>query len=127
VGDPRLRSLVGALVDAFERGDVPAILASLTDDVTFSMPPHVSWCQGRDEVAESWLMPTDHPTGLRLLSTRVNGQVALGVYKLDEESNRYLPVALEVLRYRGELIAEVVSFRTPAFVSAVGLPESIPA
>ena len=54
-----------------------------------------------------------------------NGQLALGAYKLDEESNRYRPIALEVLTLRGELIAEVTSFRDPELVRRFGLPAEV--
>jgi RNA polymerase sigma-70 factor, ECF subfamily len=125
IGDARLRELVREIIDAFERGDVEAILAMLTEDATFSMPPYAAWYRGRDRVADSWLMPSGQPGTLRFLPTRANGQVALGVYKLDEQSNRYKPVALEVLTLRGELIAEVTSFRDPELVRRFGLPEEL--
>jgi RNA polymerase sigma-70 factor, ECF subfamily len=45
--DPTLRQLVTAYVTAWERGDPEAILALLTDDASFSMPPYTVWCSGR--------------------------------------------------------------------------------
>jgi RNA polymerase sigma-70 factor, ECF subfamily len=122
LGDARLRELVGELIEAFQQGDVEAILAMLAEDATFSMPPYAAWYRGRDRIAGSWLMPAERPTGLRFLPTRANGQLALGVYKLDEQSNRYKPVALEVLTLRGELIAEVTAFRDPGLIQLFGLP-----
>jgi RNA polymerase sigma-70 factor (ECF subfamily) len=125
LGDAKLREFVAQLTGAFERGDVGAILSMLAEDVTFSMPPHAAWYRGRENVAESWLMPEDRPTGLRFRSTRANGQLALGVYKLDAEEDRYVPLALEVLTLRGELIAEVTSFREPELIRVFGLPEEL--
>jgi RNA polymerase sigma-70 factor (ECF subfamily) len=127
LGQPRLRELVGEVIDAFERGELEAILAHLADDAVFSMPPYAAWYRGRDQLSESWLFPDERPTGLRFVPTRANGQVALGVYKRDPETNRYRPIALEVLALRGELIAEVTSFREPALVRAFGLPEELAA
>ena len=43
--------IVERFADSFERGDVDAILALLTDDVTFAMPPYPEWCRGREAVA----------------------------------------------------------------------------
>jgi RNA polymerase sigma-70 factor, ECF subfamily len=126
LGDARLRELVADIIEAFEHGDVEAILAMLAEDATFSMPPYAAWYQGRERVAASWLMPSDRPADLRFLPTRANGQLALGVYKRDEESNRYRPIALEVLSLRGELIAEVTSFRDPELVRLFGLPHELP-
>jgi RNA polymerase sigma-70 factor, ECF subfamily len=127
LGPARLRGLVGEVIDAFERGEIEAILAHLADDAVFSMPPYATWYRGRDQLSESWLFPDQRPTGLRFVPTRANGQVALGVYKRDPETNRYRPIALEILALRGELIAEVTSFREPALVSAFGLPEEVAA
>jgi RNA polymerase sigma-70 factor, ECF subfamily len=127
LGPARLRELVAQVIDAFERGEVEAILAHLADDATFSMPPYAAWYRGHEQLCESWLFPEERPTGLRFVPTRANGQVALGVYKLDPQINRYRPIALEVLALRGELIAEVTSFRDPRLAGAFGLPEELAA
>ena len=125
LGDDRLRSFVSHLMGAFERGQVAAIMALLAEDAVFSMPPYPAWYQGRARIADSWLMPQDSPTGLRFLSTRANGQLALGVYKLDTARNAYLPNCLEVFGLRGELISEVTSFRNPELIRVFGLPEKL--
>jgi RNA polymerase sigma-70 factor, ECF subfamily len=125
LGDLRLRELVSELIDAFEHGEVEAILAMLTEDARFSMPPYAAWYKGRERVADSWLIPSDQPTELRFVPTRANGQIALGVYKLDDKSGRFQPIALEVLSLRGELIAEVTSFRDPELVRLFDLPEEL--
>jgi RNA polymerase sigma-70 factor, ECF subfamily len=125
LGDDRLRELVSLLVDAFERGHVAAILALLAEDAVFSMPPYPGWWQGRDSIAGSWLMPEDSPTGLRFLSTRANGQLALGVYKLDPARDLYLPSCVEVFGFRGELIHEVTAFRKPELIRGFGLPQHL--
>ena len=125
LGDDRLREFVSRLVGAFEHGQVAAIVALLAEDAVFSMPPYPAWYQGRERVADSWLMPQDSPTGLRFASTRANGQLALGVYKLDAARKLYMPNSLEVFGLRGELISEVTSFRDPALVRAFGLPDTL--
>jgi RNA polymerase sigma-70 factor, ECF subfamily len=125
LGDERLREFVSRLVGAFERGQVGAIMALLAEDAVFSMPPYPAWYQGRDRIADSWLMPQDSPTGLRFLSTRANRQLALGVYKLDAARNLYMPNCLEVFGLRGELISEVTSFRDPELIRVFGLPDKL--
>jgi hypothetical protein len=46
---------------------------------------------------------------------RSNGQVALAFYSWDDDEESYLPFALNVLTFRGELISDVTAFiiRTP--------------
>src|SRR3984957_19335884 len=46
LGDVRVKGLVASYVDAWERGDVEAIVAMLTDDATIAMPPLPSWYVG---------------------------------------------------------------------------------
>ncbi|HEX2234427.1 MAG TPA: sigma-70 family RNA polymerase sigma factor [Thermoleophilaceae bacterium] len=123
LGDDQLREFVRRLVDAFENGHVETIMALLAADAVFSMPPYPEWYKGHDQIAESWLLPEDSPTGLRFLSARANGQLALGVYKLDAARNLYVPSCLEVFGLRGELISEVTAFRDVELMGAFGLPE----
>jgi RNA polymerase sigma-70 factor (ECF subfamily) len=125
LGDERVRELVERFVDAFESGDVDAILAMLVEDATFAMPPYAAWYRGRDAIADSWLMPEPPAGTLRYVGTSANGQVALGVYRLDPGTGRFLPLALDVLTLRGDRIADVTVFRTPAILARFGLPEAV--
>lgn len=127
LGDKRLREVVDRFVDAFERGDVDAVLTLLAEDATFGMPPFESWCRGRDAIADSWLMPGGPPPRLRYVPTRANGQLALGTYQLDHDAGVYLPIALDVLAMRGTRISEVLAFRTPEIFPRFGLPDRIDA
>jgi RNA polymerase sigma-70 factor (ECF subfamily) len=127
LGDQRIRALVERFIDAFERGEVDAILSLLAEDATFAMPPYATWYRGRDAVADSWLMPGGPPPRLRYVPTRANGQPAAGTYALDSESGRYVPIALDVLTLRGGQIAEVIAFRTPDVFRRFGLPDELDA
>ena len=122
LGDERLRVIVERFADSFERGDVGAILELLTEDATFSMPPYPEWSQGRDAVANSWLMPSGPPGSLRSAPARANGQPALGVYRIEPESGDFVPIALDVLALRGDLVAAVTAFRDPSVFGRFGLP-----
>jgi RNA polymerase sigma-70 factor (ECF subfamily) len=127
LGDRGVRELVQRFVDAFEGGDVEAIVAMLAEDATFAMPPYEEWYLGREAIADSWLMPGEAPPGLRYLPARANGQPAVGAYALDRERRLFLPIALDVLTLRGEQIAAVTAFRTPTIFGRFGLPDALPA
>jgi RNA polymerase sigma-70 factor, ECF subfamily len=127
LGDQRVRDLVERFIDAFETGDVDAILAMLAEDVTFAMPPYAGWCRGRDAVAESWLMPSGPPPRLRYVRTRASGQPAVGTYLLEPDRGVFLPIALDVLTVRGTEISEVTAFRDRKILLRFGLPAEIPA
>jgi len=126
LGDARVRDLVERFANAFETGDVGAILALLAEDATFAMPPYRGWCRGRDAVAESWLMPEGPPGSLRYVPTRANGQIALGVYSLDPAAGAYVPNCLDVLAVEGGEITEVFAFRALEQFTRFGLPERVP-
>ena len=127
LGERELERIVERFVEAFTQGDVDAIVALLTDDVRFAMPPLSEWCEGRDAVSKSWLLPETLPTGLRYLPTRANGQLALGTYRLADDGRRYVAIALDVLTLDGSRIAEVIAFRAPAIFPAFGLPREMAA
>ena len=126
LGDERLRRVVEDFIDAFERGDVDAILTLLAEDATFTMPPYSSWYRGREAIADSWLMPGGPPPRLRYVPTRANGQLALATYQLDRDEGGYVPIALDVLTLDGPRIADVTVFRTPEVFRSFGLPDTLP-
>jgi RNA polymerase sigma-70 factor (ECF subfamily) len=125
LGDDGVRELVERFTSAFERDDVEAIVALLSEDAKFGMPPYPRWYQGRTAIADSWLMPGGPPPRLRYVSTSANGQPALATYCLDRKKGRYLPIALDVLTLRGRWIAEVMAFRTPEVFPRFGLPAEL--
>jgi RNA polymerase sigma-70 factor (ECF subfamily) len=127
LGDEHVCELVKRFSEAFERGDIEAIVALLTEDVTFAMPPYATWSRGRDAVTDSWLMPGGPPPRLRYVPTHANGQLALAAYQLEPAENRYVPIALDVLTLRDTQIADITAFRMLAVFPRFGLPEELAA
>jgi RNA polymerase sigma-70 factor, ECF subfamily len=123
LGDERLSELVGGYVDAWERGDVEALVAMLTQDARVSMPPIPTWYSGRDD-ARAFLagrvLDGDRPR--RLLPVIANGQLAFGQYRWDEAQRRLLAYGITVLTLEGEKIQEITAFLTPEAVARFGLP-----
>jgi RNA polymerase sigma-70 factor (ECF subfamily) len=122
-----VRQVAGRFLDAFDRGDVDAILAMLAEDAAFEMPPFPGWCRGRAALAASWLMPEGPPLRMRHVETTANGQPAAGVYVLDRARGIYAPICLDVLTVRGPWIADVKCFRMPELFRRFGLPPELPA
>ena len=50
--DARVREIVTGFATALERGDADALVALLTEDVTWSMPPLPHWYRGLDAVMD---------------------------------------------------------------------------
>jgi RNA polymerase sigma-70 factor (ECF subfamily) len=113
LGDEGLREVVDTYVDAWDRADIDAVVAMLTEDATFAMPPLRTWFGGRDAIAiflAGW--PLSGQWRWRHVQVRANGQPALAFYSWDEEAQTYLPFALNVLTLRGERISDVTAFIT---------------
>jgi RNA polymerase sigma-70 factor (ECF subfamily) len=111
LGDDEVREVVTRYVDAWERNDVEAFAAMLTEDATFAMPPLASWYQGRDAIRQ-WAIawPLSGTWRWRALQTRANGQIALGFYAYNEDEQGYRPFALNVLTLRGPQVSDVTAF-----------------
>ncbi|MGD9695502.1 MAG: RNA polymerase subunit sigma-70 [Thermoleophilia bacterium] len=129
IGDRGVRELTRRFVEAFECGDVEGVVALLTDDVLFAMPPYPQWSEGREAVSRSWLMPGEPEAGrLRYLATTANGQPAFGVYVRDAAGRRYRALALDVLSLSADgRISAVVAFRGAELFPLFDLPDELPA
>ncbi len=111
LGDEAVRELIDRYVDAWERCDVEAFTALLTEEATFTMPPLASWYRGREGIA-TWarLAPMSGAWRWRSVLTRANGQLALAFYAWDEQDGGYLPFALNVLTLEGSSVSDVTAF-----------------
>jgi len=128
LGDQRLRELVDAYVDAWERGDVEAVTAMLADDALVTMPPMATWFRGRDAFAtflSEWAFARRgcHPG--RLVRAHANGQVAFGSYRWEDEADAFRGHVLQVLTLDGDRIAEVTGFVESALFPRFGLPTTL--
>ena len=113
LGDEALREIVNAYVDAWDRGDVDEVVAMLTQDVAWAMPPLGSWFSGHDAVTvflAGW--PLSGAWRWRQIPAHANGQPALAFYVWDEAAGTHLPFALNVFTFRGRLISDVTAFVT---------------
>ncbi len=126
LGDERLRAIVEDYVRATEQGDVGAMVAMLTKDATWSMPPMATWYRGHEAIVA---FLTEHPFRVRWhhMPTRANGQLAVGCYAWDGQRGAYVAQVLDVLTLRGPHIAEVTGFFDRAIFERFGLPDELPA
>ncbi len=128
-GDRGQRALLGRFADAFEAGDVDAIVALLTDDAWLRMPPEPHEYQGRAAIAEflgtrSIWQPAK---GLELIATQANGQPAFGYYVRDPRCGVARAGGLLVLGLDGDRVAAITRFGDTAVLPLFGLPRTIPA
>ena len=112
LGDERSRELVARFVDAWNRADVAAIVAMLSEDASFSMPPLPTWFRGRDDIA-AFLTARVFRSTWRFEATTASGQPAMVGRRRDPDSGRYELGVLTVLTFEGELIAAITAFLGP--------------
>ena len=83
--EPRQRALLDRYVTAFETADVDQLVAVLTEDARWEMPPIATWFEGRDTILAflARQMRTIGPA--ELVATAANGQPAFAVYARDHD------------------------------------------
>ncbi|NES12967.1 MULTISPECIES: sigma-70 family RNA polymerase sigma factor [Micromonospora] len=125
--DARLREIVVRYATALEDGDAEALVALLTEDVTWSMPPMPHWYRGIGAVLDFARSGPLGPCGSwRHLPVGANGQPALAAYLRRTGSGPYLPWSITVLTLRDGRIAELTSFLDVDQFAAFGLPAELP-
>jgi RNA polymerase sigma-70 factor (ECF subfamily) len=118
LGDARQREIVDRYVGAWERHDVDAIVAMLTEDVTVAMPPTATWYRGREAVAAFLAArPLNGNLSWRLTATRVSGQLAARADLWDHTAGAFRPHHTAVLTLQGGLIGEIDTFFEPGAVT----------
>jgi RNA polymerase sigma-70 factor (ECF subfamily) len=112
LGDDGVREVVDRYLDAWDRNDIEGVVAMLTEDASFSMPPAPYWYSGHEALRE-WL-PKGPLTGdwrwKHLPMVIANGQPAIPFYCWSEPEQAYLAFALNVLTLRDNRISDVVAF-----------------
>jgi RNA polymerase sigma-70 factor (ECF subfamily) len=125
--DARLREIVTGFSGALERRDTDGLVALLTEDVTWTMPPLPHWYHGLPAVTD-WAVqvPLGSCGAWRHLATGANGQPAVACYLWDDAAGAHLAWAVNVLTLRGDRIAGVTSFLGREQVTAFGVPVALP-
>jgi RNA polymerase sigma-70 factor (ECF subfamily) len=125
---PGQHQLLRRYVEAWEAGDVEAIVALLSRDATVSMPPYATWYRGRAAI-ERWLIHGALAGGraFRLFPTFANGRPAFALYKsggpcLPGESAHagFEPHCIQMVWLARQQITRIVSFLNPRLVNKFG-------
>jgi RNA polymerase sigma-70 factor (TIGR02960 family) len=118
------RALVAEFVRAWESGDVDALVALLTADVSVSMPPIPLEYHGRDVVGR-FFASTIGRRAHDLVPTRANGQPAFGAYLRAPAGGIRHGTGLFVLTLAGDRICAMTRFDSTV-LRWFGLPQSLP-
>jgi RNA polymerase sigma-70 factor (ECF subfamily) len=121
---PAEQAIVARFVRAYESADLDALVALLTDDVFFSMPPIPLEYEGRDAVARLFAAIFGSGRRVDLVPTRANGQPAFGAYLRGPTGIRH-GSGLFVLTLAGDRIRAFTRFDS-SVLPWFGLPRSLP-
>lgn len=124
--DLRERTVAARFAEAFEGGDVDAIVGLLTDDAWLRMPPVPLEYQGR--AATGNFLRTVAFRGARryrLVPTRANGQPAFGAYLYDADAPTGRAHGLLVLTVEGGRISALTRFLDNGLLPHFGLPRML--
>lgn len=125
--DARLRELVTGFATALDRGEPETLVALLTGDVTWSMPPLPHWYRGIDAVTAFALAVTTNPcASWRHRTTTANGQPAVALYLGADAQARHDAWSITVLTVHDGRISDLTSFLDPAHFAPLGLPTALP-
>jgi RNA polymerase sigma-70 factor (ECF subfamily) len=121
------RDLARRFADAYVAADVDAVVALLTDDAWWSMPPAPHQYHGTAAI-RSFLHATFAHRGdrrLYLLPARANTQPALASYLSDRARPAAVPNGLFVLTMAGSQIHAITRFHLDELYPRFGLPGSL--
>lgn len=127
LGDGRLREIVAGFSAALERGDAGALVALLTEDVTWSMPPLPRWYRGRGPAMDFAVrVPLSTCGDWRHIPVDANGQAAVACYLRDDDAGVHHAWSVSVLTLRDDRVAAITSFVGADHFPAFGLPAFLP-
>jgi RNA polymerase sigma-70 factor, ECF subfamily len=121
------RALLERYMDATNRNDPAAMVRLLREDAFCSMPPIDAWYVGNEAIVASWVeggFGTEELGRLQSVRVAANRQPAVAVYRKRPGEKEYRPLALDVLRFEGGRVAEIVVFGPDVF-AAFGLPPTM--
>lgn len=125
---PQQAQLLERYLAAWESADIDGIVSLLTEDAAFPMPPLPGWYRGRDAIRRFILATSlagEAAGRWKLLPIRANDSPGFAFYVRDEAGGKYLPFALQVLRFEGEQFGNVTTFGAPNLFPAFGLPAEV--
>ena len=120
-------SVATRFATAFAADDVDGVVALLTDDAWFTMPPVTLEYQGHEAIAgflrdiSAWRGPRRY----RLIPTRANGQPAFGCYLQDAHAGDLHAHGMIVLTLEGDRISAITRFVDNSNLARFGLPRML--
>ena len=123
-----LSALLDRYVRAFEDADVEALIATLREDASYSMPPWAQWFMGARAIGGFFRQKLAEYGGIRLVAMGANQQPAFAGYTPAPSGSLYVPHSLQVLTVGTDGIEAMTWFVPPLgpeLFGAFGLPPQL--
>jgi RNA polymerase sigma-70 factor, ECF subfamily len=119
------RALLDEYVRAFWEKDIDGIVALLTADAVWEMPPYVGWYEGASNIGRliDGQCPGDRHD-MPMVATSANGQPAFGLY-MRQPGGEFAPFHLQVLTVSDGAVSHVTAFFDHALFETFGLPAAL--
>ena len=123
---PAEAAIVGRFVDALERFDLDQLVALLTEDARFTMPPEPVEFRGPAEIAGFFRQLPFWGEDLKVVLTRANNQPAVVYYLPDPCAPIWRAGSIVVLALRGDQVCTLTRFGDHGLLGRFGLPRTLP-
>lgn len=119
------RDLLDRFVAAMYANDIKELVAVLTEDAVYEMPPFPAWFRGAEVIGRmvDAQSPAEGPGDHLLVPTAANGQPAFGLY-MPDDYGIHRAFNLQVLTVTPRGISHVVAFFDLRLFARFGLPET---
>lgn len=119
------RDVLDRFVAAMHANDIKELVAVLTEDAVYEMPPFPAWFRGAEVIGRmvGAQSPAEGPGDHLLVPTAANGQPAFGLY-MPDEYGIHRAFNLQVLTVTPAGISHIVAFFDLRLFARFGLPET---
>jgi RNA polymerase sigma-70 factor (TIGR02960 family) len=122
--EQRQRELLDRYVAAFQSADVDELVAVLTEDARYEMPPFITWYQSSAAIG-AFLGPRMRAFGKTpVIRTSANGQPAVALYPATADGQHRLH-ALHVLTFNSQGVGRIVAFMDIHALHRFDLPQEL--
>ena len=123
---PAEAAVVSRFVDALERFDLDRLVAVLTQDARFTMPPESAEFRGPEAITRFLSELPFWGADLKVVYTRANNQPAFVYYLPDPTAPIWRAGSLMVLTLRGDQVCALTRFGDHGLLARFGLPRTLP-
>ncbi|MFE9328701.1 nuclear transport factor 2 family protein [Nocardia sp. NPDC052278] len=115
-----IRFEVDTTREPFETADVDQLLAVLTEEARWEMPPIATWFEGRETIVAFLTRQMRMIGPAELVATSANGRPAFAVYARGHDGAQH-PHTLQVLTITAEGVCRIVTFHGSGLFPLFGL------